>query len=295
MAQFLRKDCRKKVPVSESGRDNDSDKDTSHSISITRPLYEVTSSGMTHSWGSNAPYCGRANKSKLCTFYPFNLVVETVMRYAHFVVPWNALLQGNNDDRDIGVPGAGQKRTNNNRQLQYTLERNVAEVELDWKDSLVTLRILGDEGQTLLRQDWSMDRLTTTGGSTPSESATTRRRRTTTTTTTTTTCGAETLLDEASFETAQRRLESSLQRALPPDHGEYICVNYRGNTNRVHFALGVASTVGLGVFLGLCPVWVCVAFLALWIFRWRRRRRLRNCARQQPNTTSVAVDRPKTD
>eukprot|EP00536_Pseudo-nitzschia_multiseries_P000983 jgi/Psemu1/317474/estExt_fgenesh1_pm.C_120011 len=292
MAQFLRKDCRKRVPTFETGRDGDDSetdtdavKDTSHHRSIIRPLYEVTSSGMTHSWSANAPYCGRPNKSKLCTFYPFNVVIETVMTYVHFVSPWTALLKGNDDDRGgIGVgSGSGPKRSNG-RQLQYTLERNVAEVELDWKDNLVTVRILGEEGQTLLRQDWSMDRLT--GGTSTSTSTTESATRKF--------VGAdETLLTEQAFETGQDRLESSLQRKLPRDHEDYICVNYRGNIPPVHFALSIASTVGVGMLLGLAPVWVPAAFLVHLLLRWRRRRR---CAQKRNTAASGAVVvRPKTD
>ena len=133
---------------------------TSHRV--IRPLYEVTSSGMTHSWGSKAgSFCGRPNKSRLCTFYPFRMLVKNVMTYVHFVSPWTALLQkdGDSDSNSIHSDDTSWRRKKSQQQ-QYSLDRNVAEFEFDWAELLVTVRILGDEGQVLLREDWSMNQLT---------------------------------------------------------------------------------------------------------------------------------------
>ena len=215
-SQLLRKDCRKMVAASKP-------KTASHQI--VRPLYEVTTSGMTHSWGSKASsYCGRPNKSRLCTFYPFRVLVKAVMIYAHFVSPWTALLQ---DDSSAGIAG-GHSR------LKYSLDRNVAEFDFDWVQKLVTVRILGDEGQILIREDWSMDQLT---------------------------ASADTMLDDKAFELGQQRLESFFNTASPDNHGEYVCVNYRGNINRAHFAFSVFSTIFIFMIAGMSPIVLCLYFL----------------------------------
>lgn len=237
MSQLLRKDCRRMEPIGNGVHRK-----------VIRPIYEVTSSGMTHSFASKASYCGRPNKSKLCTFYPFNVLVELVVTYAYSVNPWTAILKGRDDDRLIND---GPRRNKNNH-LQYSLERNIAEVEVDWTEDLVILRILGDEGQTLLRQDWSMDRLTGDG-----------RFRST---------GVNTLLSDKSFEVGQERLEASLNTRFPRDHDDYICVNYRGNIDRVHFAFGVVSTIGVFVITGLYPVLFCFGLLSRFVLRRFRRR-----------------------
>lgn len=237
MAQLLRKDCRRIEPI-----------DGGAHRKFIRPIYEVTSSGMTHSFASKASYCGRPNKSKLCTFYPFNLLVELVVTYAYSVNPWTAILKGRDNDR---TTDDGPRR-NENKQLQYSLERNIAEIEVDWTEDLVILRILGDEGQTLLRQDWSMDRLTGDG----------RFRN----------GSANTLLGDKSFEVGQERLEASLNTSFPRDHDDYICVNYRGNIDRLHFAFGIFSTIGVFVIIGLYPVLFCFGLLSRFVLRRFRRR-----------------------
>ena len=73
-AQLLRKDCRKKCPSSSSSTTND-----------LRPLYEVTTSGMTHSWGSTkTSVCGRANFNPVCHFFYYNaLLCRFVLDFAH--------------------------------------------------------------------------------------------------------------------------------------------------------------------------------------------------------------------
>ena len=226
---------------------------------------------MTHSWGSKASFCGRPNKSRLCYFYPFNVLVEIVMTYAHFASPWTALLQNNDDD-------SSTNRKSKKKQRQYSLDRNIAEVELDWTQSLVTVRILGDEGQTLLKQDWSMDRLTGTGTGTG---------------TGTTTTEDDTLLSNKSFDIGQQRLESSLQSTLPKDHDEYICVNYRGNIDRVHFAFSVVSTIGIFMIAGMYPILFFFGILTKLILRRRHQGNKKPRKRRRKSTSSV--DRPKND
>ncbi len=127
-SQLLRKDCRK-ITEQET---------------TFRPLYEVTTSGMTHSWGSKYGYCGRSNGSKLCKFPPFFRLLQTTMHYSHWVVPWNSLL-----------------RDETTQKKQYSLDRNVAEFEFDWDNQAVHVNVLGEEGRTLLYQHWPMNRLTT--------------------------------------------------------------------------------------------------------------------------------------
>lgn len=227
-AQLLRKDCRKQTS------------DADPNSGTIRSLYEVTTSGMTHSWGSKYGYCARVNKTKLCKFIPFQKVLKSVLNYAHFVNPWTGLLQRNDDESENEASSQTPKR------LQYTLDRNVAEFEFDWTNRTVIVRVLGETGETLLREDWPMTRLSTNQAN-------------------------NTLLDDEAFDVGLGRLESALQNPLPTNHSDFVCVDYRGNPNQFHKALGMASTFGLFVVMVTSPfvVFLCLFAIVAQRFRFR--------------------------
>ena len=181
----------------------------------------------------------------MCSFRPLNKLFEVVLTYAHFVSPWTALLRG-------GIRNNANE-TKDDHRLQYTLDRNIAEIGFDWIEESVAVRILGDEGQQLLGQDWSMEHLGggNYGHTTNNEAAATE--------------AGTTLLDDASFEEGRERLGS-----FPSGHGDYVCVNYRGNPSKVRFALSVVSIVGLFVSAGTFPLWFSFLVLAHWFRRHRR-------------------------
>jgi alkaline phosphatase D len=212
LAQILRKDCK-------TGGDD----------GIIRPLYEITTSGMTHSWGATTSgTCGRPNLSPLCYFYPYNALFGLVLTYAHWICPWTSLLV----DDESNMP-------------KFSLARNVAEVEFDWFRYHVTVRILGVEGQVLLKQDWSMDELSGKDAST------------------------KTLLDPRSFDVAREQYESVVQTTESHD---FICVNYRGNPDKLQFAFSIVTVVFLFMMLALYPIMMCGGF-GVTLYRKRRRNR----------------------
>jgi alkaline phosphatase D len=127
-AQLLRKDCRKRS--------------TPHTI---RPLYEITTSGMTHSWGTKV--CGRANFNLFCQMRYYNAIYRPVLDIAHWISPWTELLF--------------DEETNT---AQYSLDLNVAELEFDWNHQSVSVHILGEDDRVLLYQNWSFKALTGTTG-----------------------------------------------------------------------------------------------------------------------------------
>ena len=124
-AQFLRKDCRRQPK---------------HSF---RQILEVTTSGMTHSWGSNE-LCGRANMNPLCHMYFFKRMAGTIVKWSHEYSAWPFLIK----DKDGN--------------LQYTLELNFAEFEFDWEAQSLHLKILGTKvaGSPLLSVELTLDELT---------------------------------------------------------------------------------------------------------------------------------------
>jgi len=147
LAQLLRKDCRRMGPREEPEHTDDDEgaKAAAAPNLLLRPLHEVTTSGMTHSWGSvETSTCGRVRMSPvLCTSGYANRAKRFVVQFAHLVFPWKDLVV------DDGT-----------NELQYALDLNVAELEFDWEGRQVVTSILGHRGQMLLQQRWSFGQLT---------------------------------------------------------------------------------------------------------------------------------------
>lgn len=133
------------------------------------------------------------------------------MHFANKVSPWKALLKA--DDYS--------------KRKQYTLERNVAEFEFDWQNRSVTVNVLGEEGQTLLHNNWAMNQLTTMNAT-------------------------DTMLETKDFTKGQKRLEASLGIEAVQTN-EFVCVEYRGNINNFHFGLSVFTTIGFFMLGGILP------------------------------------------
>ncbi len=120
MAELLRKDCRNK-----NGN--------------VKSLTEVTTSGMTHSWGTK--FCSRPTSNFVCRFAYGNWVLRQSMHFAHWINPLNELI----------LSGSGE--------MQYSLDLNFAEFEFDWETNAVIVRILGQDGVLLLSTKWSLAEL----------------------------------------------------------------------------------------------------------------------------------------
>ena len=120
MAELLRKDCR-----SKNGK--------------VKSLTEVTTSGMTHSWGTR--FCSRPTSNFVCRYPYGNWVLRQSMHFAHWINPLNELILSETGE------------------MQYSLDLNFAEFEFDWEKNAVIVRILGHDGILLLSTEWSLDEL----------------------------------------------------------------------------------------------------------------------------------------
>ena len=191
LAQLLRKDCRRK------------------SENHVRPLYEVTTSGMTHSWGTSV--CGKARYNPFCRIPYYNFIYRPLVHLAHWISPWKELVL----DEETGA-------------AEYSLDLNVGELEFDWKDQSVSVRILGVEDKVLLHQNWSFDAMTET---------------------------SSTQVKEAEFERMDQWLQD--QAATKGNVGEkdgWVCVHYRGRPGQFSFAFGVFTVLFLLFALGILPL-----------------------------------------
>eukprot|EP00523_Entomoneis_sp_CCMP467_P012075 CAMPEP_0168718230 /NCGR_PEP_ID=MMETSP0724-20121128/408_1 /TAXON_ID=265536 /ORGANISM="Amphiprora sp., Strain CCMP467" /LENGTH=524 /DNA_ID=CAMNT_0008764731 /DNA_START=21 /DNA_END=1592 /DNA_ORIENTATION=+ len=144
MAELLRRDCQ---------RPHDWKQQTVNA-GVMRSLVEVTTSGMTHSWGSSV--CIGETFTCIPTYAQW--FTSFAMHVAHINHGWRNLIDNN------GPPQEGAKR-----RVQYTLDLNFAEFEFDWENEQVKARLWGidssdnEEASTakrpLLSNAWKFDQL----------------------------------------------------------------------------------------------------------------------------------------
>ena len=146
MAQILRKDC-----VRASDVVNEKDIQTS---SVKRPLLEITTSGMTHSWGTCFSSQPKNHRLPLKPYSYF--VSRTFMTICHFICPWLDIVVRTDDRKTSSMDGHKSINEFGGGLLgkQYYLGLNFAEFEFDFNDhnphdvndaadGSVTVRIFG--------------------------------------------------------------------------------------------------------------------------------------------------------
>jgi hypothetical protein len=126
-AQILRKDCQSS---------------TDYKI---QSLMELTTSGLTHSWGNHC--CSRPDTNWVCQSSHTTWATRHAMTLGQWIGPWT----------DI-VIADGQEGAKDG--LQFALELNFGEFEFDWNEGAVQARVLGlRSDRPLLSQRWSFDEL----------------------------------------------------------------------------------------------------------------------------------------
>ena len=246
-AQCLRKDCIRQQ-LQQQSRQQSTSSSSSPSKRLIRPLYEITTSGMTHAWGSAKPStCGRANTA-FCQTYYFQAIFRPIMILAHnWLCPWTELIR----DERTGRP-------------QYSIDRNVAELEFDWEQRLVNVTILGIDGVTLVSQSWPIDQLTEIS----SQSDGSR-------------ISPSSLVTDQDFEIAEKRLKHlSILKSHNNDGDEWICVQYQGLPSKLYFGITTTIFVSSVMLLGLLPfilccfaVRICLRRMMISLSRRRRNRK----------------------
>lgn len=224
MAQFMRKDC--KSDINES---------------TFRPIVEMTTSGMTHSWGSlpSGPI-DRPDWRPTASDHWGSFLGRTLMSLLNNICPWtdvmlntrrassSKLVQNKPELAESG--GAEGAKTGK----QFSLEKNFGELEFDWDKRTVTMRAIGEHGAPLLSAKWAMDQLS--GRSEMPGSLVTAR----------------------DYAHAQ-------ENALV--HGTWTCVNHRGQVNAMHHMVGHVIS---GAAMTLLLTFPCIALLYVMIGMTRR-------------------------
>lgn len=108
----------------------------------TRSLLEMTTSGLTHSYGS-AHIC--SEPTAVCKWWYTKLASRSIFKIGYSINPWKEIITV-----EEGTEGAKSG-------LQYSLELNFGELEFDWENRMVRARVLGlDEDRPLLSVQWEM-------------------------------------------------------------------------------------------------------------------------------------------
>jgi hypothetical protein len=122
-------------------------------------LVELTTSGMTHSWGTlaNPTRSGVSHESGRHSshcWYRFlkSLGARLLMYGLHAVAPWTEIMHARGDPFVLtdGMSSSG---------LQYSLSQNFGEIEFDWEVHSLTLRSLGQKEEPLLGARFGLDKL----------------------------------------------------------------------------------------------------------------------------------------
>jgi len=231
MSQFLRKDCMRSTDVQKW---NDFENLKSHPPK--RSLIEVTTSGMTHSWGTSF---SSQPKHHTWPLWPYSyLVSRTFMTICHYVCPWNEIIihKMGQQEASVGRVGIAGK--------QYYLGLNFAELEFDFNEQqedissdsgAVTVRVFGrnENEPPKLEARWTFDELS---GST-----------------------------NLPGMTAKVGDFASLGRST----SDWICVPYRGLPSALHYYAAIAVQFVAFCSLSFLPYIVMTAAFVVGRKKWR--------------------------
>lgn len=231
----------------------------------TRPLFELTTSGMTHSWGGvGTPLIENPEEEYSLYDWMEGVVGATTMHALHRWCPWNSLMDSrNNNDPTVtsggGIEGAKQG-------IQYSLERNFGELEFDWDKRSVTIRSLGEnsQGPPLLAAQIGFDQLR---GVKP--------------------------LDSYHLSTLDFDVES--KKPHTPVEGDWICIDHRGPTSALSEVLGLlqASTLVLTAFTFPIIVPMMIIFGLYVCKKQQGRNRMTDSHSTEANTTRETSKMPR--
>lgn len=225
MTQLMRKDCERMNGGSAR----------------RRSLVEMTTSGMTHSWGSvsSPPLSDPGRLPTLWERYE-SFIASNMMRLLHTFSPWTSLLVSDAPNAGLHHSGGGEGAKEG---LQYSLEKNFGELEFDWEQRSVAFRAMGEHAgePPLLMANWTIDQLS----------------------------GTEAI--PGSLLTPQNFLDET--KLHPSSRGEWTCINHRGSPSFLVQTAGFVTTATGISALVLFPV-VLSVYLVLMFVLSRRHRKL---------------------
>jgi alkaline phosphatase D len=293
MAQKLRRDCQAmdrstgqpivvvSPKTSSSGGSSSSSSSSSGSEKQKqnrRMLLEVTTSGLTHSWGSQ--FSSRAGDNPSLKTRHLDRSLNIGMHIALQSGFWTHVIA----DSAGSSSSSTSTPTPPRRNMQYSLNRNFAELEFDWIQRQVTIQILGEQvnSPALLRTTWGFDTLS---GYVPPPSSSLQKP----------------FLKNFHFRQAQLELQAHLHESpmnwnltvkkarndeTDDDAAVWICLPYRGPQRFGLKAINFVIPAGTAVILYFAPVVVPMLFILFMLLRWNRHRRI-NVMQDIKKTKSV--------
>lgn len=241
MTQLMRKDCQ------------------AHNHGAMRPLVEMTTSGMTHSWGSmeSPPVDNPEWTPSLWQRYDSHLRYS-LMTIMHHVCPWTNIMSSSSLSDRFESGGAEGAKTG----VQYSLLKNFGELEFDWNSQTVVMRSIGEDGRPLLSARWSMDQLS----------------------------GKIAMPDGL-----VAREQFAAEQKSATNGGTWTCINHRGRVSEMSIISGHLATVASMLFVSSIPLLLPAVALLLLVRRvqpkidrrYRRVRRDSDCS-VKSNLTDVS-------
>jgi PhoD-like phosphatase len=244
--EIMRKDCVRSDNVHSKRR---------------RPLVELTTSGMTHSWGTvSQPLSDTDFRPTLMQRYQ-SFASNVLLHSMHNLSPWNDIMKATSSD----VPSAEGLYENGGGEgartgLQYSLEQNFGELEFDWDRRTIALRSMGkNEGSPpLLMAKLSMDQLS-----------------------------GRAAIRSSHLSPSDFRVE--MEARHHPYDGDWICMNHRGRETQLGQIIGHVSTLFVLVTVVPLPMLLPVFFLFWMIRRWSNRAFCFSTAINQPRGTKRRI------
>jgi len=225
MTQLMRKDCARKGDYH-----------------ARRNLVELTTSGLTHSWGTiSTPLSNPQRKPTWFDRYK-SFAGKTLMHSLHYLCPWTDVMMSIDDTSadELYENGGGEGATSG---LQYSLLQNFGELEFDWNDRTVSLRAIGEnpEDPPLLMAKMSMEQLS----------------------------GAA-AISSPHLTTEDFRIEANSvrHRLLESD---WVCINHRGRDSTISHMIGHVSSAVVLVTVVSLPLLPPVMFILFLIRRWMQK------------------------
>ena len=280
MTQLLQKDC---VPYHTilSHNDNNNNQPMSGGPLIPLPirsLIEMTTSGMTHSWGTLAvPLLETAASSTRNTISSahqhsyYDLYISYISKWMihllHYTCPWTDIISIPNNNRTTAKVG-----------LQYSLEQNFGEIEMDFPRKQIHLRTIGTNAQPLLQLQYTFDELLTSPSDRGKTIDPTQQQM-------------QPYLSMKDFQNEIRNNPQLYNHISKDDPNQWVCINHRGRDTTFQLMTGYMTSIALLTILAPLPVLVpstmCL-LLALLLLRLLRRRKRNNTNKRRKNTTTTA-------
>jgi len=237
MSQLMRKDC--------FHQPNNNDEIQSRSI------LELTTSGMTHSWGT----CTNPRPEYHSGWFSYwtYFLSNSFMSFAHFVSPhWTDIVNSHHTyqqeestnksyshSEDLYEFGGAEGATTGK---QYSLDLNFGELEFDWEAQTVSMRVLGLDDVALISAKWSLDQLSgraPMGGSNIAPEDIAR--------------SASAL---ARAKSKRSLIDIGAEKSFNNSNEEWICVPYRGHANALSVLAGHIMLFIFALMLSAGPVLV---------------------------------------